>query len=186
MGSPPRRVSAPPPPTGSLPRSPLRLAISRISLPNWTPSEAARMIVLDTTVLLYAVGVEHAFKAPCRTLVRAIADGDVAATTTVEVIQEFTHVRARRRDRKDATELARDYIELLSPLLVVEEPDLREGLRLYVDGTRIGAFDAVLAAAAHATGAAALVSADSAFSTVDGIRHVVPDDAGIRTLLPAE
>lgn len=141
------------------------------------------MIVLDTTVLLYAVGAEHEFRQPCRDLVRAIAEGEILATTTVEVIQEFTHVRARRRGRKDAAELARDYIELLSPLLVVGEPDLREGLRLYVDDTRLGAFDAVLAAAAHSIRADALVSADGAFSSLASIRHVTPDQAGIQSLL---
>ncbi|HEX9352280.1 MAG TPA: PIN domain-containing protein [Streptosporangiaceae bacterium] len=141
------------------------------------------MIVLDTTVLVYAVGVDHLLKAPCQRLVRAIADGEVQATTTIEVIQEFTHVRTRRRDRKDAAELARDYIELLSPLLIVEEPDLREGLRLFEESTGIGAFDAVLAAAAHAAGADALVSADDGFSGVANIRHVIPDADGIHHLL---
>jgi predicted nucleic acid-binding protein len=141
------------------------------------------MIVLDTTVLAYAVGADHPLRNQCQRLVRAIADGEIPATTTVEVIQEFTHVRARRRDRKDAADLARDYIELLSPLLVVEGPDLREGLRLFQESTGLGAFDAVLAAAAHAAGAEALVSADTAFSALATVRHIVPDADGLRYLL---
>jgi predicted nucleic acid-binding protein len=141
------------------------------------------VIVLDTTVLAYAVGADHPLQTPCRRLVRAVANGEVTATTTIEVIQEFTHVRARRRDRKDAAELARDYIELLSPLLIVEEPDLREGLRLFQDTAGIGAFDAVLAAAAHAAGADALVSADAGFSAVANITHVIPDADGVGYLL---
>jgi predicted nucleic acid-binding protein len=141
------------------------------------------VIVLDTTVLVYAVGTEHPLRDPCRELIRAIANGTILATTTIEVIQGFTHVRARRRDRKDAAELARDYIELLSPLLIVEETDLREGLRLYEEGTGFGSFDAVLAAAARAAGAEALVSADAGFSGIAAIRHVIPDAAGVRALL---
>ena len=143
------------------------------------------MIVVDTTVLVYAVGTDHSLREPCQQLIRAVADGRVLATTTVEVIQEFSHVRARRRDRKDAAGLARDYIELLSPLLIVEETDLREGLRLYEEGTGFGSFDAVLAAAARAAGAEALVSADAGFSGIAAIRHVVPDAAGVRALLAA-
>lgn len=141
------------------------------------------MIVLDTTVLVYAVGADHPLRQPCQQLIRDISDGEILATTTIEVIQEFAHVRARRRNRKDAAEIARDYIELLSPLLIVEEPDLREGLRLFQEGAKIGAFDAVLAAAAHAAGAEALVSADSAFSTIPNVRHIVPDEEGVRHLL---
>ncbi|MBO0805925.1 MAG: type II toxin-antitoxin system VapC family toxin [Nocardiopsaceae bacterium] len=143
------------------------------------------MIVLDTTVLVYAVGAEHSFREPCRRLVTAIADGAILGTTTVEVIQEFAHVRARRRGRADAADLARDYIELLTPLLTVEEADLREGLRLYQEGAGFGSFDAVLAAVARASGATALVSADRAFSAVPGIRHVVPDVGGVQELLAA-
>jgi len=143
------------------------------------------VIVLDTTVLVYAVGADHQLREPCELLIRAIADGSILATTTTEVIQEFTHVRARRRDRKDAAALARDYIELLSPLLIVEETDLREGLRLFEEGRGFGSFDAVLAAAAYAAGAEALVSADAGFSGISAIRHVVPDADGVRGLLDA-
>jgi predicted nucleic acid-binding protein len=141
------------------------------------------VIVLDTTVLVYAVGGDHPLREPCQLLVRAIADGTILATSTIEVIQEFTHVRARRRDRKDAAGLARDYIELLSPLLIVEETDLREGLRLFEEGAGFGSFDAVLAATAHVAGAEALVSADTGFSSIAEIHHVVPDVDGVRGLL---
>jgi len=143
------------------------------------------VIVLDTTVLVYAVGADHPFREPCQQLVRAIAGGTILATTTVEVIQEFAHVRARRRDGKDAAELARDHIELLSPLLIVEETDLREGLRLFEEGTGFGSLDAVLAAAAYAVGAEAVVSADTGFSGIPSVRHVVPDADGVRELLGA-
>lgn len=142
------------------------------------------MIALDTTVLVYATGSEHPLREPCRRLVDAVADGLVAATTTVEVIQEFTHVRARRTDRSEASRLAGSFTDLLAPLLPVGEAALRHGLRIYTDATRLGAFDAVLAAAAMAAGADALVSADRAFTEVAGLRHLVPDDGGIAALLP--
>lgn len=140
------------------------------------------MIVLDTTVLVYAVGAEHPLRDPCRQLVAAIADGRLNATTTVEVLQEFTHVRARRRDRDDAARRTRDYIDLLAPLLVVSEQDLEHGLRLYTRSDRLGAFDAVLAAAAGRAEAAAIVSADVAFAEAD-VMHVVPDARGVAGLL---
>lgn len=83
------------------------------------------MIVLDTTVLVYAKGAEHPLRDPCRDLVAAIADERIAATTTAEVIQEFVHVRARRRDRSDAAALGRvTYAELLSPLLTINRGHL--------------------------------------------------------------
>lgn len=143
------------------------------------------MIVLDTTVLVYAKGAEHPLRDPCRELIAAIAERRVEATTTAEVIQEFVHVRARRRDRADAAALGRDYAELLAPLLPVAHDELVRGLGWYEDGERLGAFDTVLAAAAAAAGAEALVSADAAFAELDGIAHVTPDAAGVARLLDA-
>ncbi|MFT4214641.1 MAG: type II toxin-antitoxin system VapC family toxin [Microbacterium sp.] len=125
------------------------------------------MILLDTTVLLYAVGAEHPLREPCRAVIAAAGEGRVTATTTVEVLQEFAHVRARRRGRDDAAMLTERYATLLAPLVVVEADDLVLGMRDFRDHEAIGAFDAVLAAVVqrreHVT---ALVSADRGFATV--------------------
>ncbi|GAC1326285.1 MAG: type II toxin-antitoxin system VapC family toxin [Mycobacteriales bacterium] len=143
------------------------------------------MIVLDTTVLVYATGTEHPLRGPCRRLVQAVADGALEATTTVEVVQEFVHVRARRRSRSEAAELGAAYADLLAPLLPVTSVDLLAGLRVYRNSDRLGASDAVLAAAAMANSAAALVSADAAFGEVAGLTHLVPDADSVRALLDA-
>ncbi len=52
------------------------------------------------------------------------------AATTVEIIQEFAHVRARRRSRTDAATLARSYKTAFT-LLVTQAEDLDLGLTLY-------------------------------------------------------
>jgi predicted nucleic acid-binding protein len=123
-------------------------------------------VVVDTTVLVYAVGDDHELRAPAVALLESAAAGAVRVTTTVEVIQEFTHVRARRRGRRDAARYAGLYADLLSPLLDVGEHDLRAGLELFEEHEPLGAFDAVLAASAIRRGATALVSADTAFGAV--------------------
>jgi predicted nucleic acid-binding protein len=141
------------------------------------------MIVVDTTVLVYAKGADHPLRDPCRSLIDAIADGRVMATTTVEVIQEFAHVRGRRRGRTDAVALATDYAEVLSPLLTVTGDDLLRGMALFARDERLGAFDAVLAATAASRQATALVSADRAFAGLPEIRHIVPDEPGLAEIL---
>lgn len=140
------------------------------------------MIVLDTTVLVYAKGAAHPLRDPCRHLIDAIAKGDLDATSTVEVIQEFVHVRAQRRERSDAVQLGHDCADLLAPLLTIDDEHLRRGLLLFKHSERLGAFDAVLAATAIDIDAEALVSADSAFAEVTGLSHVFPDDAGVKKL----
>jgi uncharacterized protein len=141
------------------------------------------VIVLDTTVLVYAKGMDHPLREPCRELMRAIEAGRLLATTTAEVIQEFAHVRARRRDRADATALAQAYVDLLAPLLLIEEDTVKAGLSLFETHPQLGSFDAVLAAAAIEAGADALVSADGAFAGVAGLAHIDPSTQAMRELL---
>jgi uncharacterized protein len=141
------------------------------------------VILLDTTVLVYAKGLRHPLRDPCRELIEAVADRSIEATTTVEVIQEFVHVRARRRDRADAASLGRDYAELLSPLLSPTIDDLTAGLALFERTEALGAFDAVLAVCAARAGLTAVVSADGGFADLPEIAHIVPDRAGLSTLL---
>jgi predicted nucleic acid-binding protein len=141
------------------------------------------MILLDTTVLVYAKGAAHPLRDPCRELIAAITDRRLDATTTVEVIQEFVHVRARRRNRADAVALGRDYADLLSPLLSPAGKHLHKGLSLFERIEGLGAFDAVLVAVAMDTGISALVSADVGFAEISDLPHVVPDDNGVATLL---
>lgn len=139
------------------------------------------MIVLDTTVLLYAVGADHLLREPCRRLLGA--PRKVALTTTAGVLQEFVHVRERRRPRSDAIGLGRAYLTLLRPLLDVAEPAVDRALSLLEAHPALGAFDALLAAAASDAGAAAVVTADRAFARIEGLPVVHPDEAGVAALL---
>lgn len=130
------------------------------------------MIVLDATVLVYALGSEHPLREPSRRVIEAIGEGALAATTTVDVIQEFAHGYARRRARTAAAAHARRYVTLLEPLLMPTERDLDAGLRLFERHDGLDAFDAVLAATALEHGAEALVSGDRAFEDVRRLRFV--------------
>lgn len=138
------------------------------------------MIVFDTTVLVYAVGAEHPLRHPSRRLVEAVGDGRLEATTTVEVIHEFVHVRARRRGRSDAAERGRELLRLLGPLVTPGDAELAAALQMFGTHERLGMFDAVLAATAMACGAEALVSADQAFADVPGLTYL--DLAGPQVL----
>lgn len=142
------------------------------------------MILLDTTILVYAVGTDHPLRGPCRAVVEAIGAGRLAATSTVEVMQDFAHIRARRRGRDDAARLAERFALLLAPLVTLDSDDLTTGLQLFREHEGLGAFDAVLAGAArrrsHVT---AIASADRAFAAVSALTHHDPADPDFATSL---
>ena len=141
------------------------------------------MIVVDTTVLVYAVGEDHPLREPCRALVAAIAEARLEATTTVEVIQEFVHVRARRRDRQDAAERGRELLRLLHPLLTPGEAELALGLKLFEERVGLGPFVAILAATTMLSGATGLVSVDRAFAGVPGLTWLDPAGPEVQQLV---
>lgn len=126
------------------------------------------MILVDTTVLVYATGREHPLREPAISALRAFGAGELMGTTTPEVIQEFAHVRGRRLGRSGAAEVASAYARLLRPLEVVTEVHLGLGLGLWDEFEALGSFDAVLAGVAIANGAE-LLSADRAFAQVPGL-----------------
>ena len=135
------------------------------------------MILLDTTVLVYAVGDDHPLADTARSLMSHIRSGAVRAHTTPEVIQEFAHVRSRRRSRDDAVGLAGAFADLLGPLQVVTAQNLTAGLELWAEHPTIGSFDAVLAAVAISLDAE-LVSADTGFAAVTGLHWKSLSDFG--------
>lgn len=130
------------------------------------------LIVLDTTVLVYAAGGDHPLHDTCLDLLDRVRARRLEATTTVEVIQEFAHVRARCRSRQDATGLARNLARLLAPLLSPTTVDLIDGLALF-ESRAEGSFDGVLAVVCLRR-SMTLASADRAFASVPGLSCVVP------------
>src|SRR5487761_1764434 len=105
-----------------------------------------------------------------------------AVAATVEVLQEFAHIRARRRSRQDAAELTRRYADALT-VVETSRDDLDRGLDLFTRHPALGAFDALLAGVALLRDARALISADRAFAAVPGLHHVDPATRSLDRLL---
>lgn len=141
------------------------------------------MIVVDTSILVYAVGMDHPHADPSRRLFDAVTAGRVAATTIVEAVQEFAHAFARRRPRAEAASHARRYARVLSPLLETDAAQLDLALDLLERYEAVDAFDALLAAAAMTSDAEALVSADTGFSSIPGLTHISPGSRSYEQLL---
>lgn len=146
------------------------------------PLSRRRVILLDTTILIYARGGPHPLRERCRRVFEAAIGGVVDARTTTFVIQEYAHVRARRHGREDAAARAGEFAATLAPLLATEEQHVEDALALYARHDGLGAFDALLAATARAADAT-LVSADRVFAAVKGLRHVDPATPALDALL---
>lgn len=131
-------------------------------------------VLLDTAVFVYAVGSEHPYRAPCRLLLDPDRGADLKPEASVQAIQELLHQRARRTgDRIGAVQTAESMM-LLCQLHDLTDRDLRLGLQLSRDAPGLHGRDALHAATALNRGIDIIVSPDSAFDSVQGLRRIDP------------
>lgn len=136
-----------------------------------------KRVLLDTNVILYALGGPHPAAEPCRRIVALAGEDRLQAEAPVDMIQEILHHRTRRlgdraQAKKDALTAA-----ALCRLHAVEPRDAREAARLFAESGRLSARDAIFAAIAARHGLAAIVSADADFDGLPDLQRIDPTDA---------
>jgi predicted nucleic acid-binding protein len=131
-------------------------------------------VFVDTAVLLYAAGGAHPLRDPCRRLLRRIADGELEAVISAEVIQEILH-RFTRIGRPDAgTAMARAALDLFAPVLPITHATMRRMPDLVERHPGLAARDLVHVATCQAEGIEEILSSDRGFDSVPGIRRLDP------------
>jgi len=136
----------------------------------------AKACLVDTAVLLYAVGGDHPQRADCRRIVAAAGTGQIELHASVEMVQEFVFHRMRRVDRLSAVRQARD-VAALCVLHDFNRAVLQTALDLIADNDSLGGRDAVHAATAVQHGLSMIISPDLAFDDVPGLRRIDPTTA---------
>lgn len=132
---------------------------------------------LDTLVALYTVGGPSPYRDASRRLVARLADGDLVAEASAELVPEYVVARARRTgDWPGALEEGGRWLELLSahPL---ESRDLERAARLAAKVRDLDGHAALHAATCLNRGIPVIVSPDGRLDAVDGLRRVDPRDA---------
>lgn len=132
-----------------------------------------KALILDASVLVYAAGGQHPQREPSRWILRQGIAGNLILHASVEAVLEFVHHRLRRGDEA-AVGRARE----LSRLLTLHPFDGRV-LDLSLDliaSSRVRGRDAVHAATALLAGFDAIVSTDTDFDGVPGLRRIDPAD----------
>jgi hypothetical protein len=127
------------------------------------------VIFLDTNVFLFAAGAEHPLREASQRILRRVAQEELAATTSSEVVQEILYVLYRRGLADSAQQLARNAILLFPDLLPVTRNDMEAACDLLERYPGIPTRDAVHAATMLNNGITTIITADGHF---DGIREV--------------
>lgn len=140
------------------------------------------MILLDTNVLMYAIGRDHPFRPPCRRLMDVIGAARIDAHVTDVVLVEFLHARARRTSRREAAERAADIAGAMASVLPVSDVARATAFTTFAGSRRLSSHDALIAAVALEYGAQ-LVTADDDFSDVPGLECIAPGGLAFEDLI---
>lgn len=125
---------------------------------------------------MYAVGGDHRYREPCRTVIEQARAGRLVGDASPDLLQEFLHQRARRTgDRPGACALARD-VARLCRFDDLTEADARVALDLFDRYDRLSARDAVFAAFALNRGIDTVLSVDADLDGIEGLTRVDPAD----------
>ena len=132
---------------------------------------------IDTSVIMYAAGVEHPNRAACRRVLERVADGGIDAATSTEVVQEILHRFAHGR-RDVGRRMALGVLDLFDELIPIDRQSIAGAVSLYADHPQLSARDALHVATCvdHAIGE--IVSVDRGFDAVGDVRRIEPSELG--------
>ena len=131
-------------------------------------------VFLDANVFLYAAGRDHPLKGACAGVLRRLAAGELAATTSTEVVQELLYVLTRRGQREAALALARHVLVLVPDLLPVSRAVMEATCELLADHPNLPVRDVVHVATMREHGLDEIVSADRDFDAFEGVTRLDP------------
>ncbi|HKP98548.1 MAG TPA: type II toxin-antitoxin system VapC family toxin [Fibrobacteria bacterium] len=134
-------------------------------------------LFLDANIFLYAMGIEHPEKAPCRKVLDMVAQGRIEAVTSSEVMQEVLYVRLRRGTRSEALSAVRNLQEMVDAILPVTGENVLDACELLSRYPSLDARDAVHAAVAKGHGISSIVTVDRDFESIKGLRRLSPTQA---------
>lgn len=131
-------------------------------------------VFLDANIIMYALGKEHPFKAPCRKYLEKIKEGELLVVSNTEVLQEVLHryFSIRMPDLAEAAlEALKAFCREIYPIRLSE---IEKAYGLLKEFPSINARDAVHAATMLNNSIEKILSVDPHFDAIRGIKRISP------------
>ncbi len=133
-----------------------------------------RRVLVDTNVFIYAMGVDHPLREPCREIIAAAGRGELHLTISAEVLQEYAHVRLRRGVSRESVAAEAAHIADLCDVVPVSEATMRSCFATLTEHEHLQMRDRVMCETAVAADVTDVVTADAGFDAVASITRIDP------------
>lgn len=138
---------------------------------------------VDANVVLYS-SIPSEWREPCLRVLRAIARGQADGRTSTAALEEVWHIESSARAAAVPPGVTVRAYAAFTPLLAITDEIFARALTLDANG--IGTNDRLHVATCLEHGIEVILSADSDFDAIEGIRRVDPlDGESVGELLPA-
>jgi predicted nucleic acid-binding protein len=130
------------------------------------------VIFVDSNIPMYLVGRDDTMRTRAQHLLEVHAVGGEALVTDVEVFQEILHRYQRVRGLEAIDPAFEALHQIVDEVLPVEYRDIERARRFVLGTTRMSARDAIHAAVMQGRDIATIMSFDTGFDIVPGIRRL--------------
>ncbi|OGP45797.1 MAG: hypothetical protein A3K30_03445 [Deltaproteobacteria bacterium RBG_13_51_10] len=133
---------------------------------------------IDTNIFIYSVGREHPLKPACLNIIQSIRHEKINAILNTEIIQEILYRYQSLKALPAGIRLAKEVILLADRVLPVMERDLELALGILESHPQIDTRDAFHAATMINNGIEEIISTDTHFDLIPGIKRIDPRKSG--------
>ena len=134
------------------------------------------MKLIDTNIIIYAVGRPHSYRGPCARILREASVDVNGYTIDAEVLQELLHVYTMRAERSRALRVFDRTLRLFPSPLPIGRSELVRARDLMEQHTQLSSRDALHAAVVMTRDLEGIVTTDRGFRMVPGLEVFDPTE----------
>jgi len=130
--------------------------------------------LLDTNIVIYALGGEHPYRDPCRAVINQLEGRHHDYAVSAEMLQEVLSVFWNKKDLKTGIEAVNKLLAVFPSPIPITGAEVALAIRLIEQSLGLSPRDAIYAAVVLSHGLEGIVSADRGFDQVPGLRRYDP------------
>ena len=129
------------------------------------------MRLIDTNVIVYAVGQAHPLEVGASRILSNIAEGALEANLDTESLQEILHLYSSRGERRKGFRTVEHLLMLFPNPIPIGREEIEKARDLMLDHPFLGARDAIHAAVVVTHGLEGIITADRVFDRIKGVKR---------------
>lgn len=132
------------------------------------------MKLIDTNIIMYAVGKTHTLKEPCKEVIHKVVNNEISANIDIEVLQELLYVYDSRGEGKRGLRIIGEMMVLFPNPFAISKNEIIKAKDLMTKYSTITTRDAIHCAVTINLNLEGIISTDKGLGVVKDIHLLNP------------